>query len=336
MMKMIFSDLLNEWLLSQKGTLKDGTYYSYKSRISTTIMPLLGDKIISEMTSADITDFSNEMREKGLSARTVKLAMTVVRNAVLYGMEHYGMSDIRPNVLPLPKQEKTERGVLSAEEQRKFINYAMSHNVRVNLCMLLVLMTGIKVGELCGLQWYDVDFKRNSLHIHQTIYRTARPKSENTEPAVVMQECDEPREIPVPSALMEELKKLHNRNAEYYVFSGKETPYEPRTALIHLKKFLERSGIRSISFNELRDNFVRNCINNGFDIMTTSKLLGTASLNKLYDDFDWGEVPFEKSAEFMETMGDSLLNAKPRVKPSINITRTNSDAQQRNAVNYNR
>lgn len=101
-----------------------------------------------------------------------------------------------------------------------------------------------------------------------------------------------------------------NRNAEYYVFSGKETPYEPRIALTHLKKFLARSGVRNVSFNELRDNFVQKCINNGCDIMMTAKLLGTTSLNKLYDDFDWGVVPFDRSAEFMEMMGDRLLNTQ--------------------------
>ncbi len=314
-----FSELLNEWLLSQKETLKAGTYYSYQSRITSMIEPILGNKNIFKMASEDITDFASELQEKGLSAKTVKLAITVVRNAVLYGMEHYGTSDIMPNNLSLPKQKAVERNPLTPEEQRRFIDYAMTHNVRVNLCMLLVLMTGIKVGELCGLQWYDVDFRRSSLHIHQIIYRTSRPKSENHEPALVLQECEEPREIPVPSALMAELKKLHNRNAEYYVFSGKETPYEPRIALTHLKKFLTRSGVRNVSFNELRDNFVQNCINNGCDIMITAKLLGTYSLNKLLEDFEWGEVTFDKTAEFVEMMGERLLNSSSPKKPAIKL-----------------
>lgn len=241
--KITFSELLNEWLLSQKGVVKDGTYYSYKSRITSMIEPILGDKLITEMTTEDILAFNDELQKNGLSVKTVKLCATVIRNAILYGAEHYGIKDIMPNSLSLPKQKTMERHPLTPEEQRKFIDYALSHNVRVNLCMLLVLMTGIKVGELCGLQWMDVDFRHNSIHIRQIIYRTSRPKSENkTAPALVTQECDDAREIPVPSVLMAELKKLHNRNAEYYVFSGKETPYEPRIALTHLKKFLERSG----------------------------------------------------------------------------------------------
>lgn len=332
-MNKTFSELLGEWLLSQKDALKSGTYYSYNSRINSMIVPILGDKKISGMTKQDITDFSAELQKKGMSSKRVKLALTVVRNAVLYGMEHYGMADIMPNSIALPKQKNIVRDPLSEEEQRKFIDYAMTHNVRVNLCMLMVLMTGIKVGELCGLQWYDVDFRHNSIHIRQIIYRTSRPKSEkNSASALVTQECEEPREIPVPSALMSELKKLHNRKVEYYVFSGKETPYEPRIALTHLKKFLERSGVRNVSFNELRDNFVQNCINNGFDIMMTAKLLGTTSLNKLRDEFEWGEVPFDKTAKFVEMMGERLVNPKPG-KPAIMLPETRIQPRKREAVN---
>lgn len=330
-MEITFSQLLDEWLLSQKGVVKDGTYYSYKSRITSMIEPVLGNKIIIEMTAKDIREFNEKLQKNGLSVKTVKLCATVIRSAILYGTEHYGIKDIMPNSLDLPKPKAIERQSLTAEEQRKFIDYALSHNVRVNLCMLLVLMTGIKVGELCGLQWMDVDFRHNSIHIRQIIYRTSRPKSENkTAPALVTQECEEEREIPVPSALMDELKKLHNRNGENYVFSGKDTPYEPRIALTHAKKFCERCGIRAVSFNELRDNFVQNCINNGCDIMMTAKLLGTNSLNKLLDDFDWPEVPYDKTAEFVEMMGNKLIGeqahkSKPvmRISPNIddNITR---------------
>lgn len=325
-----FCELLNEWLLSQKDILKEGTYYSYRSRITSMIVPILGDKTISGMTSEDITNFSAELQQKGLSAKTVKLALTVVRNAVIYGIEHYGMTDIMPNSLALPKQKTVEREPLTAEEQRQFIDYALSHNVRVNLCMLLVLLTGIKVGELCGLQWKDVDFKRKSIRIRQIVYRTPRTKGDKQSAPLVVQECNETREIPVPSMMMTELFKLRNREPECYILSGKATPYEPRIALTHLKKFLERSGVRNVSFNELRDNFVQNCINNGCDIMMTAKLLGTNSLNKLLDDFDWGDVPFDKTAEFVEAMSENLLGSKhTNSKSAVRFPQKNSDVPVR-------
>ena len=100
------------------------------------IAPILGNKKITEMTGEDITNFTYELQQKGLSTKTVRLAITVVRNAVLFGVERHGMSDIMPNSLTLPKQKTVEREPISDEEQRKFINYALSHNERLNLCML--------------------------------------------------------------------------------------------------------------------------------------------------------------------------------------------------------
>lgn len=56
--KLTFSDLLNEWLASQKNVLKEGHILLLQISITSMIMPILGDKKISEMTSEDITDFT--------------------------------------------------------------------------------------------------------------------------------------------------------------------------------------------------------------------------------------------------------------------------------------
>ena len=301
-----FNELLNEWLLSQKDILKQGTYYSYHSRITSMIAPILGDMKISEMTGDDITDFTVELQNRGLSPKTVKLAMTVVRNTVLYGAERYGMEKIIPNELELPKQKKVEHEPLTAKEQRILTKFIFSHPVRRNLCILLALTTGVKVGELCGIQWKDLDFKRNSVYIRQIVYRTSRPKSEKKTTSIVIQECDEKREIPVPSVLMDEFAKLHNNRPNDFLYSGKEEPVEPRIASTHLKKLLFQCGVRDVSFNDLRCTFVQNCIDSGGDIMTVAMMLGTYSLNKLLEDFNWKPVEFERAAKLVEDIGSNI------------------------------
>lgn len=129
----IFSELLNEWLISQKDILKQGTYYSYHSRITSMIAPILDDKKIDEMTTDDINDFTTELQNKGLSPKTVKLAMTVVRNTVIYGSERYGMEKIVPSELELPQQKKVEHEPLTGEEQRVLTEFVLSHPTRANL-----------------------------------------------------------------------------------------------------------------------------------------------------------------------------------------------------------
>lgn len=221
MSDVIFSELLNEWLLSQKNILKQGTYYSYKSRITSMISPIIGEKEITEMSGKDISDFMIELQNRGLSPKTVKLAMTVVRNAVLYGAERYGMEKIVPSELKLPRQKKVSHEPLTIREQRVLSKYVLSHPTRANLCILMTIMTGVKVGELCGIQWKDLNFERNSVNIRQIVYRTSRPSTEKTIASIVIQECDIPREIPVSDLLMCEFAKLHNNSPEDYLYSGK-------------------------------------------------------------------------------------------------------------------
>ncbi len=76
-----FSELLNEWLLSQKEMLKEGTYYSYKSRITSMIAPILGNKKITEMTGEDITNFTYELQQKGLSTKPLNVSRFPMRSS---------------------------------------------------------------------------------------------------------------------------------------------------------------------------------------------------------------------------------------------------------------
>ncbi|MDE7363230.1 MAG: tyrosine-type recombinase/integrase [Oscillospiraceae bacterium] len=306
-MEITFSELLNEWLLSQKDILKQGSYYSYHSRITSMISPILGDRNICEMTGDDITDLTSELQEKGLSAKTIKLAITVVRNAVLYGAERYGMEKIVPNELELPQQKKSEHEPLTASEQRVLAKFIIAHPIRRNLCILLALTTGVKVGELCGIQWKDLNFERNSVCIRQIVYRTSRSSSEEKITSIVIQKCDDPREIPVPALLMCEFSKLHNNSPDDYLYSGEGIPVEPRIASTHLKKLLLQCEVHNVSFNDLRCTFVQNCIDSGGGIMTVAMMLGTNSLNKLLEDFDWKPVEFEKASELVECVGEKMI-----------------------------
>lgn len=64
-----FYKLLNEWLLLQKGVVKDFTHYSYKSRITSMIKPILGEKNMTEMTAEDILEFNDELQKNGKAVR---------------------------------------------------------------------------------------------------------------------------------------------------------------------------------------------------------------------------------------------------------------------------
>ena len=87
------------------------------------------------------------------------------------------MPVIRPNY---PKQCKQERPILSDEDFDKLNDYLLQENDAISTALLIVMHTGIRIGEACALQWSDVDFKTGSIYIRQSVKRYYIPDEKRT------------------------------------------------------------------------------------------------------------------------------------------------------------
>ena len=174
----------------------------------------------------------------------------------------------------MPKAEKKQLDVLSSEERKKLEQYLLQTGLTIDLAILLCLFTGLRVGELCGLQWSDIDFENGTLSVKRTVQRIYRngcsevligsPKSRTSV-----------RTIPVPSFLLTLLEKK-KRQDFLYLITGKSKPAEPRTMQYRFQKILKLCGIRKVPFHLLRHTYATDCIAHGFDAKTLSELLGHA------------------------------------------------------------
>ena len=163
---------------------------------------------------------------------------------------------------------------MSSEERKKLEQYLLQTGLTIDLAILLCLFTGLRVGELCGLQWGDIDFENGTLSVKRTVQRVYRngcsevligsPKSRTSV-----------RTIPVPSFLLTLLKKK-KRQDFLYLITGKSKPAEPRTMQYRFQKILKLCGIRKVPFHLLRHTYATDCIAHGFDAKTLSELLGHA------------------------------------------------------------
>ena len=152
--------------------------------------------------------------------------------------------------------------------------YLLQTGLTIDLAILLCLFTGLRVGELCGLQWSDIDFENGTLSVKRTVQRIYRngcsevligsPKSRTSV-----------RTIPVPSFLLTLLEKK-KRQDFLYLITGKSKLAEPRTMQYRFQKILKLCGIRKVPFHLLRHTYATDCIAHGFDAKTLSELLGHA------------------------------------------------------------
>ena len=165
--------------------------------------------------------------------------------------------------LPSLPGVKKETIVLQREEQAKLERYIRNHLDPSTLGILLCLYTGIRLGEICGLRWSDIDLTHQLIHIQRTLQRIKQYQDTRSSKGTVMmmgnpKTPSSKRSIPIPSCLTPMLQKQRKEaEKDGYVITGRYDVYlEPRTYQYRFKSYLQAAGVREINFHALRHTFV--------------------------------------------------------------------------------
>lgn len=114
----------------------------------------------------------------------------------------------------------------------------------------------LRVGEICALQWGDIDLEKRTLSVIKTIQRVQCFTGEKKTRLTITEpksNCSK-REIPIPKCLVPMLTKFKNRN-NIYVVSETKKPIEPRTMQYHCAKLLNNAELPSVHFHSLSHLF---------------------------------------------------------------------------------
>ena len=167
---------LFQMYMDNKTDLRESTRCNYISVWNNGLKDsVLGNMKIAQIRQIHIRSFYSELVKKGLSANMVKL----YHNLIYPALELAGDSDIiRKNPAKDAKKgiggTKKERTAMTIAEQGKLLDFIKgSDRYRIYYPMMVfALSTALRVGELTGLRWSDVDLKENIIHIRQQlIYR---------------------------------------------------------------------------------------------------------------------------------------------------------------------
>ncbi len=267
--------LLEEWLAAVQLRVKPSTHASYRMKADKHILPEFGEIRYDKLTVPMLHAFIARKLESGLSAKYVSDIVVVIKSVAKYASRVHGFRNPVQEVI-LPKIPRTERKILSPKEQKMLCRHLQKHENSTSLCILLSLYTGLRVGEVCGLRWGDIDFAKSRFTVRRTVQRIRceggtrilvdSPKSRTSV-----------RTIPLPAFLMPFLRKLRGKD-DAYVLSGSIRVMEPRTLQHRFKAVLRKAGLPSVGFHSLRHAFATNCVALGFDVKTLSEILGHASV----------------------------------------------------------
>ena len=272
--KLTVQTVAQQWLSSAKLRIKESSYANYENIISKHILPFLGGELMSNLTTSKLNDFIHHKLNNGrlngkggLSAKSVRDIMTVYRSIGAYAAREYG---IRETHFTMPKIEKKQTDVPNAFERKRLENYLLHNQNNTNISVLLCLFTGLRVGELCGLKWGDIDFQSGTVSVQRVNKHDksevviGSPKSKSSV-----------RIVPISDFILNILKQK-KKGDDFYIITGTCKPAEPRTMQNRFKAILKVCGIRNVNFHLLRHTYATVCIENGFDPKTLSELLGHA------------------------------------------------------------
>ena len=225
-----------------------------------------------------IDDFTHELLfDDGLAVKTVHDILVVLHSVLKY------TATLFPGVFPVieinyPKESRKEMRVLSRDEQNRFMSYLLTDMDSCKFGLLLALSTGGRIGELCALQWCNINIREQTIKIAATLQRlhdTDMQGETRTRIVIGAPKSDTSvRTIPMISYLANLCKQMDPGNMGAYVLTGTTDYMEPRTLQYRIEKYTHACGLEGIHAHTLRHTFATRAVEVGFEIKSLSEVLG--------------------------------------------------------------
>lgn len=150
-----------------KSSLRPSTYRRYEGIVRQHIIPSIGKLLISKITPLHVQNLYNIKIQNGLTPSSVRYIHAVLHKALSQALK---MGLVYRNVadaVDKPKQIKKEMKIWTKEEVEKFLSIARDN--KHYTIFLFALCTGMRQGEIMGLQWNDIDLEKEVLHVKRSL-----------------------------------------------------------------------------------------------------------------------------------------------------------------------
>lgn len=243
-------------------------------KVSLKAFSTLYDLKLSKITALDIQQCIDELTKRELKEITIKSYLTKLSTVFNSAINDYNILTKSPIKKIKIKESKTsnEKKALNDEEFNKLIE-TFNNSIYKNYLPIIIIAgtCGLRIGEILGLTWDDIDFKNKTLTVNKQ-WKIVKEKPKKIYDFGELKSKNSNRIIPIPDNtlnFLEELKTNAPINYMRRIVKNRST-YSADTFLNRLFKKL---GF-NITIHELRHTYATKLISNGIDFKTAAKLLG--------------------------------------------------------------
>lgn len=276
-----FKSVVELWQADKQQFVKKSTFAAYSLLIANHLLPAFSEA--NDISEEDVQQFVFKKLNEGLSQKSVKDILIVLKMILRYGAKHNLMEHRQIEIRFPTERERQEVEVLSKTNQRKIMEFVKNNFTFQNLGIYICLSAGLRIGEVCALTWNDIDAEQGVIYVNKTIQRIYLVGEIEKRTEVII---DTPksknsiREIPMTKELLRMVKPLKKVvNSSFFVLTNSAAPTEPRTYRNYYKRLMKQLDIPALKFHGLRHSFATRCIESNCDYKTVSVLLGHSNIS---------------------------------------------------------
>lgn len=309
-----FKTLAHLWLKEKQALVTQSTHAGFLLIVENHLIPYFGTQKISNITESKIQNFifylfNNGRLDKsgGLTVKTIRDVILVLRLALNFAFKSRVINALNWDLIEYPKDLTIKKVVaLSKDEEQMLIQVIYLNLTRKSVGILLTLFTGLRIGELCGLQMSDISLSDNTISVNKTVQRIYDKSNQTSYVHIGAPKTkSSQRTIPVPSLLMNIIKKFYTNNPNHFFLTGKLNPTEPRVYRQFFSRFVKKHKLTPVKFHELRHTFAIRAIEiSDFDIKSLSEILGHKNVSFTLNVY--GRANLQQKTKCMNLLNDLL------------------------------
>lgn len=286
-----FETFAEQWFEEYAKVNLRPTSYARMKQLTKRVYPAIGHKRLDKITARDIQKFITDMLTNGrnlnngkpLSRKTAVHHLSFISDVFSYAVRMGMLCDNPCRRVFVPKQEQEEKQIYTIEQVKILYENLKSEPMKYQAYLLLSIYSGYRRSEMLGLEWKDIDFEHDLIHVRRTsqytsekgIYtdttKTRKSKRVSKMPASIMNLLRQ-----FKADQNEEARRLGTKWEDYNRLFTKwnGAPMNPQTPFEWLKGYCERIGIPFRNIHSLRHLHASLLIFEGVDVVAVSEDMG--------------------------------------------------------------